>query len=60
MDKFFAQAVGGKKESSTAAQLSGSGEEQKPLPKGVVIGKDGKPYELPLQIQLLYTFGGYR
>ena len=45
MDKFFAQAVSGKKSEGASSHA----EEQKELlPKGVVLGKeDGKPYEMP-------------
>lgn len=46
MDKFFAE-VQQSPSTKTAASLKegvGEGEEKKELPKGVVLGKDGKPY----------------
>lgn len=47
MDKFFAAQTKGKNEAAaaTTAEPSADGpEHKKQLPKGVVIGKDGKPY----------------
>ena len=44
MDDFFAQAASGKKPEGALTQAEGSEQEQKELPKGVVAGKDGKPY----------------
>jgi hypothetical protein len=46
MDKILAQAAAGTRNDSGAPAGQTEGEGQKPLPKGVVIGKDGKPYEL--------------
>lgn len=39
----FAKASNSKEDSASTSQSS------KPLPKGVVLGKDGKPYEHPIR-----------
>ena len=44
MDKFFANAAGQKpKGEGTSADKGSSSTSDRPLPKGVVLGKDGKP-----------------
>lgn len=43
MDKIFADAVKNTKPQSQTSEQQSAGETPKKLPKGVVLGKDGKP-----------------